>query len=78
MDSAGILFGLLCVGMLSAISNGQVSKEVSTEDVGPQNSAVSAERDLVRETVSSNCYFLFLVHSLRKLISIFIDRLNKV
>lgn len=49
MDSAGILFGLLCVGVLSAISNGQVSKEVSTEDVGPQNSAVSAERDLVSQ-----------------------------
>ncbi|XP_041918568.1 cocaine- and amphetamine-regulated transcript-like [Alosa sapidissima] len=48
MDSAGLLFGLLCVCVLSAISNGQVSKEVSAEDAGPQNSAVSAERDLLQ------------------------------
>ncbi|XP_031424909.1 cocaine- and amphetamine-regulated transcript-like [Clupea harengus] len=48
MDSAGMLFGLLCISFLSVICNGQVSKEVSTEDVGPQNSVVSADRDLLQ------------------------------
>ncbi|KAL2088304.1 hypothetical protein ACEWY4_015203 [Coilia grayii] len=48
MDSAGMLFGLLCVSVLSVICNGQVSKEVSAEDAVPQNSAVSAERDLLQ------------------------------
>lgn len=49
MDSAGMLFALLCVSLLSVICNGQVSKEVSAEDTGPQNSAVSADSDLVSE-----------------------------
>ncbi|XP_071394743.1 cocaine- and amphetamine-regulated transcript-like [Centroberyx affinis] len=58
MDSSGMLRGLLCVGLLSALCRGQASQEVSAEDFGLEKPDAAAEKDLIEalETLLSTMH----------------------
>ncbi|KAJ7994786.1 hypothetical protein DPEC_G00253080 [Dallia pectoralis] len=47
MESSGVLLGLLCVGALCVMCQGQASQELSAEDFGAPNTAAATERELV-------------------------------
>ncbi|XP_042272642.1 cocaine- and amphetamine-regulated transcript-like [Thunnus albacares] len=47
MDSSGLLRGLLFVGLLSVLCDGQTSQEVSAEDFGVEKPEPAADRDLI-------------------------------
>ncbi|XP_030648157.1 cocaine- and amphetamine-regulated transcript-like [Chanos chanos] len=47
MESSGMLYGLMCISLLTVICTGQVSQEISSENVASQNSEMSTERELI-------------------------------
>ncbi|XP_074515203.1 cocaine- and amphetamine-regulated transcript-like isoform X1 [Sebastes fasciatus] len=47
MESSRMLLGLLLVGLLSLLSHGQTSQEVSAEDFGGDRPEPAADRDLI-------------------------------
>ncbi|KAF7659657.1 hypothetical protein LDENG_00294190 [Lucifuga dentata] len=50
MNSSGMLHGLLCVGLLSALCHGQASHEVSTEEFREEKLESTADKELVSIT----------------------------
>ncbi|KAM6981262.1 cocaine- and amphetamine-regulated transcript-like [Aplochiton taeniatus] len=47
MNCSGMLRGMLCIGLLSILCNGQVSQEVSAEDLGAEKPDTHSDNDFI-------------------------------